>query len=275
MKGTRFVVVLGWLSLVCPASAWAQRYLYWQDKPGTWLVTATLGVTRYLGDMNERGDLAHLRPGAALSLGVAYRVADRLTVRADARLYYIRGSQQDTHLADNHLSFYSLNPDAWVGLQWDFWHPDDPNHILIPYALLGVGLTYMTPKAIYNGRSVSLAPLHTEGVAYNRLAPIGLYGLGVPIWATERFNVQLEGIYTHVFSDYLDDVSTVYPDRSLMDPLAAALSDRRPEIGQLPNGVGAKRGNDTRRDGYFILSGRLRWIITTTKQQQYRRSRRG
>ena len=130
---------------------------------------------------------------------------------------------------------------------------------------LGAGLTYMTPKATFAKGSVSLAPLHTEGVDYNRLPVIIRYGLGVPIVATERFKWNLEAAYTHVLSDYLDDVSTVYPDRSKLDVFAS---------GSCQTGVlnweqhlmqpGAQRGNSNRRDGYFVLSVRLIFIARTS-----------
>ncbi|MFD2938024.1 hypothetical protein [Spirosoma flavum] len=251
---------------------WAQRSEIWREKSGTWLLNVGVGPTRYLGDLNEQTNLGHLRLGAAINVAGAYRYSPQLTLRAEAQLYYIRGTQKDTHLSFNNLSFHSLNPDIWAGVQWDFWRADDRNHVIIPYVLAGVGLTYMTPKATYKGVSVSLAPLHTEAVAYSRLPLILRYGIGVPIVSTERLKWHLEGIYTHVFSDYLDDVSTVYPDRTGMEPLAAALSDRRLELGQTPNVAGNQRGNSNRRDGYFILSARLIFVIITPSQQNYRRS---
>ena len=241
----------------------AQRSAIWMEKPGTWLLNVGIGPTRYLGDLNEQSAVGHLRLGAAINVAVAYRYSPQLTLRTEAQLYYIRGTQKDTHLAYNNLSFHSVNPDIWVGVQWDFWRADDRNHVIIPYLLAGVGLTYITPKASYNGQSVSLAPLHTEAVTYSRLPVVVRYGLGVPIVAGERFKWHLEGAYTHVFSDYLDDVSTVYPDRNGMEPLAAALSDRRPEVGQTPNSAGDQRGNRSWRDGYFVLSARLIFIVIT------------
>ena len=241
----------------------AQRSEIWREKPGTWLLNVGLGTTRYLGDLTEQGNIGHLRLGAAINVAGAYRYSSQLTFRAEAQLYYIRGTQKDTHLSYNNLSFHSLNPDVWAGVQWDFWPADDRNHVIIPYALAGLGLTYITPKAIYKGQSISLAPLHTEAVTYSRLPIIVRYGLGVPIVSTERFRWNLEGTYTHVFSDYLDDVSSVYPDRRGMEPLAAALSDRRLELGQTPNPAGAQRGNTSRRDRYFVLSARLVFVIIT------------
>lgn len=253
----------------------AQRSEYWRERPGSWLLNTGVGTTRYLGDLNERGNLGHLQLGVSVGVAAAYRFSNRLTFRAETQLYFLRGSQADTYLSYNNLSFRSLNPEVWAGVQFDFWHPEDKNHIIVPYAIAGLGLTYLTPKTTYKGQTYSLAPLRTEGVTYNRLPLILRYGIGVPILAGERFKWQLEGIYTHVMSDYLDDVSTVYPDRSTMLPVAAALSDRRSELGLPLNTAGAKRGNSTKRDGYFILSGRLIWVISTTRQQHYRRSIRG
>lgn len=271
MKVYKFLQLIFLLTIVFATPVLAQRSEIWREKPGTWLLNIGLGATRYVGDLNERSDLAHLRLGTAINIAAAYRYSPQLTLRAEAQLYYIRGTQRDTHLAYNNLSFHSINPDIWARIQWDFWRADNRNHVIIPYALAGVGLTYITPKTTYKGQTLSLAPLHTEEIAYNRLPVMIRYGLGMPIAATERFKFHLEGTYTHVFSDYLDDVSTVYPDRSGMDPLAAALSDRRAEINEPSNSIGAKRGNPSRRDGYFVLSARLIFVIITPSQRNYRR----
>lgn len=249
----------------------AQRSEIWREKPGTWLLNVGLGTTHYTGDMNPWGDLSHLRLGAALSVAAAYRLSRQLSFRAATQVYYVRGSQRGTELSYNNLSFFSINPELWAGMQIDFWPVDDRHKASIPYALAGVGLTYMTPQTTYRGQSYSLAPLHTEGVDYNRFPLIVRYGLGVPVLATDRFKLHLEGTYTHVLSDYLDDVSTVYPDRSTMSPIAAALSDRRTEIGLEPSKIGEQRGNSSRNDGYFILSARFIFVLMTPSQRNYRR----
>ncbi|WP_461067823.1 hypothetical protein [Spirosoma horti] len=255
----------------CFSDCLAQRSVIWREKPGTWLMNVGLGATYYLGDLTEAGNFGHLRLGVAASAAVAYRYSPHLTLRAEGQVYYIRGSQKNTHLAYNNLSFFSVNPDVWAGVQWDFWPEDDRNHVIIPYALAGVGLTHITPKANYGGRAVSLAPLHTEAIAYNRWPIIIRYGLGFPIATGERFKWNLEATYTHVLSDYLDDVSTVYPDQRNRTALEVALSDRRPELGQPLNRPGAQRGNSNRRDGYLIVSARLIYVLITPSQRNYRR----
>lgn len=249
----------------------AQRSVIWQEKPGTWSLNVGVGLSRYLGDLNERFDLAHLRLGLAMSAAVTYRLTDQLALRADAQVYSVRGSHQNTHLAPNNLSFRSVNPDLSVGVQYDVWPSQDRNHTIIPYGIVGIGLTYMTPKATYRGNSYSLALLHTEGVAYNRLPLIARYGIGIPIVSTNRLKGSVEGLYTHVMSDYLDDVSTVYPNQNGLTPVAASLSDRGPEVGTAPSPAGARRGNAKRNDGYLILSARLVYVLITPLQRNYRR----
>ena len=258
-------------SLFTNGLLWAQRSEIWREKPGTWLLNAGLGPTHHTGDLAELGNVAHLQLGVTFDLALSYRVSQQLSYRAEAQLYYIHAQQKYTRNYYNNLSFRSLNPDVWAGVQVDFWPIDDRYRATIPYALAGIGATYMTPKALYQGKTYSLAPLQTEGIAYNRLAGIVRYGLGLPLLSSERFKLHLEGTYTHVLSDYLDDVSSVYIDRSGMSLLGAALADRRAELGTTLNRPGEQRGNTGKNDGYFTLMGRLIFVVITPGQRSYRR----
>ena len=249
----------------------AQRSEIWREKPGTWLLNMGIGPTHYTGDLSEFGNLGHLQLGIACNLAAAYRATYQLSYRAETQLYYIYAHQKYTRNYYNNLSFRSLNPDFWTGVQVDFWRVDDRYRAIIPYALAGVGITYMTPKALYQGNVYSLAPFQTEGVAYTRLAGIVRYGLGLPVLASERFQFHVEGTYTHVLSDYLDDVSAVYPEPGNLSLLAAALSDRRAELGTTRNQAGEQRGHTGKNDGYFIVTGRLVFVIITHGQRSYRR----
>ncbi len=197
MKGYRLIFLLLFLNLTVARLVRAQRAEIWREKPGTWLLSTGLGTTHYTGDLSEFGNLGHLQLGVAFNVAATYRVSQKLSYRAEAQLYYIHARQDYTRNYYNNLSFRSLNPDVWLGVQYDFWPVDDRYRVTIPYVLAGAGLTYMTPKARYAGESYSLAPLQTEGVAYNRLAGIIRYGLGIPLITSERFRFHLEGTYTH------------------------------------------------------------------------------
>ncbi len=250
----------------------AQRYTRprrWEEKAGTWQVCVDAGTSRYLGDLAEDWDFAHLRLGASIGSSIQYRLSDRFLARADWGLYYIYGHQAHTRVWYNNLGFQAINPDFFVGLQFDLLHQDAPVE-RIPYLFGGAGLTYLNPFTEYKGYLIDLAKLQTEGVAYDRLVGIIRYGLGCPIRSWARTCIGLEISYTHSLSDYLDDVSGTYPDYAkLTDPLAAVVSDRAAEIGEKPNQPGAQRGNNRANDGYYLLKARFCYTLST------HRSRRG
>ncbi len=56
-----------------------------------------------------------------------------------------------------------------------------------------------------------------------------------------------------------------------MSPLAAALADRRAELGTTLNQPGEQRGHTGKNDGYFLLTGRLVFVLITPGQRSYRR----
>lgn len=253
-----------------------QHPQFWQERPGTWRASLETGPTRYAGDMSEEKDLFRRpRLGGLVGGSVSYRFTPWLTARADGRIYFIYGKQQDTRVWYNGLSFLALNPDVALVLQADLWPVDDPVHVLIPYVFLGVGATYLNTTTAYRGQFYSLPKQRTEGIAYSRLPGILRWGLGMPVKTAYRTLFSVEFSYTHVMNDYLDDVSTRYPDFSQLSPLAAGLSDRRGDLGiPLPtNQPGDQRGNPTARDGYFALTLRYTHLWTTTARQNYGRSR--
>lgn len=253
----------------------AQRWTYWQDKPGVWMVGVELGTTRYAGDLSEEKDLfRYPRLGAMGSISASRRLTDRVSVRADARLYYIWGSHRHTRVYYNNLSFFSINPDVWVGAQINLWRVNDPEKLYNPYLLVGGGVTYLNTYTHYKEYTVRLPRLQTEGVAYNRWPGIIRYGVGLPLQVGMRSHLAVEFTYTHVLNDYLDDVSTTYPYFYNMSWLAAAMSDRRTEIGLPPNQPGNQRGNPTKRDGYGALSIRWTYQLNSQSWDRYRRGYR-
>src|SRR5690606_9409794 len=106
------------------------------------------------------------------------------------------------------------------------------------------------------------------------------FGLGIKIKAGPFFNLVMEGGYRKTFTDYLDDVSTVHPDKSAWtDPIRIALSDRGPEVDAAPRAPGSVRGNPDTKDGYFLMNFKIEYYLPTTfaqgrKSTAYRKKRR-
>jgi hypothetical protein len=268
----RFVglLLIFWL---ISSGLWAQRYTRsrrWEEKGGTWSIHLDVGTSRYMGDLSEDWNLAHLQLGATVGASVQYRLSDRFSARLDVRAYYLHADQKYTRTWYNNLDFQTINPDGWLGLQYDLLHQDEHRE-RIPYVFLGGGVTYMTPFTRYDKYLIDLTRLHTEGINYNQYAGIIRYGLGCAVRSWERGSMGLEVSYTHALSDYLDDVSGVYPNYNKLEfPFASVLSDRTAEIGQPPNWPGAQRGNNRANDGYYLLTVRFCHTLSTYQARRRR-----
>ncbi|MEZ4900509.1 MAG: hypothetical protein R2822_01430 [Spirosomataceae bacterium] len=231
------------------------------------------GVSYYLGDMRAKTDLRFIEPHIAVALN--YRLTERLSAKGEVNFYRISGKQAGGPVYYNNLSFRSDNPAGYLALQIDAFRFND-NRLIKPYFFGGIGITRINPKANLEEKWYSLPPLMTEGVAYNRNVRIIVLGLGASWQYNDRWSFGLELSDNFANSDYLDDVSTFYPNPSGMSELALKLSDRRPELdpATLPAGfptqnqAGNQRGNPTIKDSYGFLSFRAEYPTISTKTKK-------
>ena len=136
-----------------------------------------------------------------------------------------------------------------------------------PYLLAGVGLFHFNPQTEYNGKTIDLRPLHTEGEGFAEYSNVVEYpltqinlpiGLGVQYDVSNRFNLRLEYVHRVTFTDYLDDVSSKkfidpYLFSKYLSPVNAAYANalyNRSTDGKIP----ARRGNPSNNDTYMTLS---------------------
>lgn len=126
------------------------------------------------------------------------------------------------------------------------------------YAHLGVTAFYHNPKGSLDGLNwTALRGLQTEGVNYNRMG-IGVpMGGGIVFTQNRYFRFGLVLNYTKTFTDYLDDVSSVYvshPSGSQSASYANQSKGVAPE-NQMGNfAPGTIRGNPEDNDSYLNLS---------------------
>jgi hypothetical protein len=136
------------------------------------------------------------------------------------------------------------------------------------YAFAGLAGFYHNPKAQLDGTWYSLRDYQTEGVSY------GKFGLGVPgglgFYFTHkrkhRFGWELS--LTTTFTDYLDDVSTVYKDPAeFTDQTGVLLANRSAELDDterphLANyAAGEKRGDPSHNDTYTFMTFYYSYVI--------------
>ncbi|MCF0072142.1 porin family protein [Dyadobacter sp. CY261] len=244
------------------------------DPFGVLSITGGVGVAYYMGDLNDGVNLKHLGLGPSISLGALYRLTEHVSARGELRLYQVSGNQKYSKNYQNNLSFKTFNPDINLGFQADLFAYNRQESIS-PYLFGGVGFTHLNPKAKLDGTWYSLAPLTTEGVKYKRTPLVFTAGIGVSVKTTERLSLGLELCNNFVRSDYLDDVSTVYPNPDqLSSDIARQLSDRSYEIGEPLRQPGWNRGSAKSKDSYLFLQVRATYSIGNRAQNIERRKTR-
>ncbi|MEZ0543158.1 hypothetical protein [Fibrella arboris] len=229
----------------------------WQEKVGDSYIGINLSTSRYCGDISERYNFSHLQLGWGAEVHVRRRLHERWCIMSETGVYYVRADQAYTKNAANHLSFSATNFSSVVSLRWDMLPVDDSNQRNIMYLFGGFGVTKMSPTTTLAGLSYSLPTFQTEGVAYNEWVGQLLYGVGFPISLTPSTQLSAQGRYSHVLSDYLDDVSARYVDKSASPDIEKQLADKRIANRLSPNPTTARRGNPEKNDGYFLFTLQL------------------
>ncbi len=136
------------------------------------------------------------------------------------------------------------------------------------YAGIGVAGFYFNPKGRYSdGKFYALQPLGTEGQGlpggpdkYRRIGLAIPLSIGAKYSLGKRLGIGAEFCFRKTFTDYLDDVSTVYYDNAEIikanGDKAGFLAD--PNDGTNPNWTnpGERRGGEGQKDFYgtFLIS---------------------
>jgi hypothetical protein len=131
------------------------------------------------------------------------------------------------------------------------------------YAFVGVGAYLHGPKAIYEGAWTKLRPLKTEGQAkeYSKVGVCIPVGLGFYFTQKRKYRIGWEVSWRLTFTDYIDDISTVYADPADLSSQASIdLANRHDELNgdpSVPTSVyyepGEKRGDPSDNDTYFYM----------------------
>lgn len=268
-----FIRIVFFIAFVVQIPSWVSAQSFYASKRNRDLIlNAGTGVARYYGELANPNTIGKLKPN--INVGLEYLLGSRFSARVDATWFQLTGSDEfaveEGGRRTRNLSFFSNNLEL-NALGTFYILPNEgkfnQRRSLNFYGFGGIGLLYFNPKTKFQGETVALAPLRTEGVSYSRVQPVIPLGGGIQIKVNPFINLAIEGAYRFTFTDYLDDISSrQYPDPStLSSPLAVALSDRRRELNpnatSLPNIV---RGNPNSGDGYFILTAKAQFYLPTS-----------
>ncbi|MGB4848021.1 MAG: DUF6089 family protein [Saprospiraceae bacterium] len=249
------------------------------------------GISNYQGELTSYSAANGFKAkiGPVIGVHAGYELNKRFQLRGD--LLYLRLSGDDK--LNNHeisrarnLNFFSPVFQLAGGIDWNILGFSQKDALSFsPYASLGVSLFHMNPKTTYQGKKIALHPLGTEGQylsdypdqkPYSLLQPSIQLGGGLKVFTTGKIIIALEAMMSYSFTDYIDDVSTIYItyDELLAKAglLTAALANRQGEyLNAEPVIVptGALRGNDSNNDFFGTITIRF-GIPIEIRSNQYK-----
>ncbi|MEM6398151.1 MAG: DUF6089 family protein [Bacteroidota bacterium] len=237
-----------------------------------------VGTSFYLGDLNTNFRLN--RPNLAGGFGLRYNFNSRLATKVSFNYGHIEAYDSDSDNPFEQRRNLSFQSDIFEGtLQFEFnflpYIHGSKEYFFTPYVFGGVTVFNYNPQTrTDDGELVDLRGLGTEGQLrgeeYYILSTALAYGIGFKFDLSYRWSVDMHAGFRNVATDYLDDVSTVYPDRSDLrsirvedGPLALELYDRTIFDDGFPprDREGEQRGDDTNNDRYFFLGVGLNYYF--------------
>ena len=219
------------------------------------------GGMYYIGDLNSYGHFKNTQ----LSGGIIYRynVHSRMSIRANALIGSVKADDADSKVSlyqNRNLNFESNIYEFSGGVEFNYF-PFQLGHDRYKgtaYLLAEIGLFYMNPTTQYNGNTIELQALGTEGQGtslnskkyYSKTQLTIPLGIGVKLSLGENASINFEYGLRKTFTDYLDDVkSSRYLNpielAEAASPLTANLANR-----SLDGSRFGRRGNPNTKDWY-------------------------
>ncbi|HLG39313.1 MAG TPA: DUF6089 family protein [Chitinophagaceae bacterium] len=186
------------------------------------------GLAAYNGDLVDRIFPKKVTNGA-IGITVNYELRDQIMLRGGITYSIVGGADRyghDPELIARNLSFETKIVEFSAIGEYYFFNLYDRRYS--PYIFAGLAVYHFDPYTYYNNNKVYLKPLSTEGQGlpgYPARKPYALtqpaipFGAGIKFVINDRLRVGLEVGVRKLFTDYLDDVSSLYADPN--DLLAA------------------------------------------------------
>ncbi len=244
-------------------------------------IGAWAGGANYFGDLNNNGSFAMIRPGGGVFLRNNFDT--RWTLKSSISFCQVAFDDKKSPNEFNrqrNLMFKSNILELAAMLELNFLEFDKTKkkHWISPYFTIGVALFYFNPQAKYQNKWYFLQQLGTEGQndqSYSDIKRYRLVNFAIPIGGGlkvslgRNWNIGIFGDLRVSFTDYLDDVSGVYPSPLSLPEgtrgIAYALSDRSGEVGTRIGEPGKQRGTSKKNDFYLFTGINLSYTIFRIK----------
>lgn len=252
--------------------------------------------TTYQGDISPlkyRFSFQGTQFGYGINLG--YHVNDRFSFRISYGQGQIQASDRyavDDWRRNRNLNFrtkiyeWAATTDIFFLEYYKFFRKYD----LKPFIRTGIAYFSFNPQGSYDGKWYDLQPLSTEGQGLpgSDIEPYSLQQIGIPLGfglsydLNEYFRVSLDVTPRITFTDYLDDVSTDYPDFNVLKAEKGDMAVNLSYKGNLlPNGIKPEdlltegRGNSKDNDWYIFSSVSVSLLFDPVLERKKRKSLNG
>ena len=237
----------------------------------TWEIGGEAGTAGYIGDLNPHVvNVSGINGGLFVKRNFNGYIAAKLNY-SYARIGGADSTSGDPQFRERNLSFKTSLRELSLLAEFNFmkYIPDAGHNKYTPYIYLGLGVTYYNPEAIYQGQTVTLRNLRTEGqpAPYKNYATVIPYGAGIKYNFSGKFTVAADVGYRYTNTDYLDDVSGLYAVRGrLPNATSVALADRSGErTGRYTGSPGSQRGDLRPKDTYMFFGFTLSYTFVTQR----------
>ena len=228
-------------------------------------VTAFAGLSNYQGDLQSK-KFTFNQAHTALGGGFIYEITDNLFARLLFTYGQVSADDKKGKNTDRNLSFNSTIYEVQLGAEYDLFN--NYERALIPYAFMGIAVFNFNPTAEdKRGKTVALQPLGTEGHGFYlgrkkyALTQLAIpFGGGLKLAINENVRIKGEIGLRYLFTDYLDDVSNTFADKTDLlinnGQLAVDMAFRGSEIKPTATYpvASSKRGNPAIKDFYYVAS---------------------
>jgi Domain of unknown function (DUF6089) len=258
-----------------------------QESRGTIGFGLSAGASNYIGDLDDNFSFRFAQP--AFGAHATFLFWPRVYLRATVFHGKISADDAKGSFSGNryrNLSFYSPVNEAGLNVIYSLQNRKrgfSKRNRIAPYLFTGIAYFQFDPRRKLDGTTYHLQQIGTEGqyLDGNYPEPYRLKQWAIPVGGgfTVKLNdftdLGIETGFRKTFTDYLDDVSTYYPDKSQLlteqGPIAVQLSDPSNDP-SFPEGKpsGAKRGSPKQDDWYVYTNVNITWYFSTYLFKAYK-----
>jgi hypothetical protein len=249
---------------------------------GVWAGTAV-----FLGDLNPNMSFKNAR--SAMGAFFRYNLNNRMSIRAGVNYAILQAKdsyqKRYPYLLHRNLNFSSQIIEVGATYEINFFaystSGERKTKNWTPYIFTGGSLFYYNPTTKLNGNKYRLEYVGTEGQksanipnktkGYNSYAFAIPFGMGIKYALNQNWALNFEVSSRLTFTDFIDDVSGVYPDVSEINyyengnNIGALLYDRSTEVGPKTGITNKQRGTSSEKDRFLFVGVTLTYTIFETK----------